>query len=539
MERLTLSLDVRSTLVAARWVGTSAAVLAVATVAITLLESEPLAIPDASAVYLLAVVATGILHGTAAAITTSVGSVLLYDFLFTEPRFALTVDDPGEWLRLVLFTLVAISIGQLAASQARRADEATKRATEAQSLFAISRALALSTTVADAVPSVVGRLAGDTELDRVRVALGESPGHERPIADTDPARPVATPPSHAVLARTPGDRPARWVRVHVGRDPARERTEDRGTVRVYRVAIEADGQVLGSVWGYRASSADEPTREATRILALAADQIGQAVRRETLAGRAAELEIARRSDAMKSALLDSVSHDLRTPLASIRAAAGGLMDPGMEWPPDERLAVAARIDQEAERLNDLVRNLLDLSRIEAGAVRPDLELHELEALVVPMVERLRGRIADRVFQMVLGRDLPPVQVDAVFFGETLGNVLENAARYTSDGDVVRVSAAATTDGSVELVVEDSGPGVPIEALPRLFDKFYRVSRSTDGSRRGMGVGLTVAKGLIEAAGGGISARPSQLGGLAIVIRLPTAPEPPVTAFSAAGAAASA
>lgn len=504
-------------------VGT-ASLLAASSVA-ALLETW-LRVADASPVYLLAVVVMAGRYGTWEAVATSVASVLVYDFFFTEPRFTFQVADPQEWLNLLLFLVVAVVIGRLAALQTERAEESSQRAREAQSLFAISRSLATATSVREAADEIVERLCIDTGMVRVWIGIGPTVPLERPLADStsDAPRPEVALP--CVLRRQPGDRPAEWVRIHTGRRDGTPASPRSGEADVFRVAIDAEGQQLGSVWAVRRRSAGRPGRGATRILSLAADQLGLAIRREQLSREATEAEIARQSDALKSALLDSVSHDLRTPLASIRASAGSLMDAAVHWPPEEARSLARSIDAEAERLSDIVRNLLDLSRIQAGALVPELEVFELRELVEPVVRRLASLLGERPVTVEVADDLPPVLVDPVLLDAVMSNLLENAARYSVRTAPVRITARTGGFGYVEMVVEDGGPGVPAMALDRVFDKFFRVGRPGEGARRGLGIGLTIVRGFVEAMGGHARAGRSELGGLAVHLTLPIAPAPP-------------
>jgi two-component system, OmpR family, sensor histidine kinase KdpD len=513
--------------------------LAAGTLAIAILEGPPVGLLDASPVFLVAVVAVGARYGTLPALVTGIGAFLVYDLLFTAPRLNLAVSDPREWLDLVLLLVVAVAVGRLASLGARRADEASRLAREAQALFAVSRLLS-TMSLEDAAPAIVERLARDAAMDRVWI--GRVAGtRERTIADTEAGTPALGAVTVSTLVRTPGDEPSRWVRSHV---PAGERPrgQDPGLARsvaLFRVRMEADGSVRGSVWATRARTAGEPAREETRLLALAADQIGQAMRREQLAAEATDAEVARRGEAAKSALLDSVSHDLRTPLASIRAAAGSLIDPAVTWTDAERRAAATGIDAEAERLDRLVTSVLDLSRIEGGSLHPDLEVFDLATIVEPVVERL-GPIADaRPIQVAIPDDLPPVRVDAVLLDQVVTNLLENALRYAPGPAPVRVVARSLDPGAVELVVEDGGPGVPPEARARLFDKFYRVGRRGEGSRRGLGIGLSVVLGMVEAMNGSVRAETSELGGLAVRMVLPAAPAPPLDSQTRPDAAADA
>ncbi len=479
----------------------------------------PVGIPNASSAYLLAVLICAMTFGTGAGILAAVGGFLLYDFLFVPPLYTLVVSDPGEWLNLVLLLVGGIVVGQLAASQRARAESAVEREREAMAQFRVSRALATRSATIAVLDDIAATLKRDADLDRVWIGLTREAGPERVVADTGGSDPIPSPTaSHAVLRRMPGDTPAQWIKVH---QPGGRRTNGSG-MRAHRVVIEAAGRTIGSVWGLRARSAGEPGRAETRLLAAAADQIGQALEQDRLAEEAKLAEIARQSDALKSALLESVSHDLRTPLATIRAAAGTMLDRHLEISDEDRRASALAIDREAEHLNRLVTNLLDLSRIEAGALRADLEPVELSDAVLPAVARLHDRLDGRLLEIDLAGVVTPALVDAVFLDQIVTNLLENAAKYVPIGERVRIGATEH-DGSIRLTVEDSGPGVPVDALPRLFEKFYRVQGRATRSRPGTGVGLAVVRGLADAMGGSVAARQSDLGGLAIDVDLPAAP----------------
>jgi two-component system sensor histidine kinase KdpD len=332
----------------------------------------------------------------------------------------------------------------------------------------------------------------------------------------------------AVLQRKPGAAPAEWMRVHqAGHGPGGEGGAGGGSGRqvAYRVRMTAEERTIGSVWAVRSRSAPRPDRSETRLLGSAADQLAGALVRRRLAALATEAEVARRSEAAKSALLDSVSHDLRTPLASIRTAAGSLMDPAVAWGSEEMRATAGAIDREADRLNRLVSNLLDLSRIDAGVVKPHLATHVLADLVERTATRLGPVLAPRDVTLDVPPDLPLVHVDDVWVDQVLTNLLENAARYTPPDASLTLSAAPEA-GTVRLTVADDGPGVPAVALPRLFEKFYRAPRTGEGARRGSGIGLSVVQGLVDAMGGRIAARSVTPHGLAIDVWLPVAERPP-------------
>ena len=230
---------------------------------------------------------------------------------------------PGELLNLLLLLVLGIAVGQLAAAQRSRAEAATEREHEARALFRVSRTLATRSETGAVLGELAAALQVEADLDRVWFGLARPTGGERMVADTGEggAAPDAAA-DHAVLRRMPGDEPARWIRVH----PPTGSRPPESDVRLYRVMIEAAGESLGSIWASRARQSGEPHRSATRLLAAAADQIGQAIEQDRLAAEARTAEVARRSDELKTALLESVSHDLRTPLATIRAAAGTILE---------------------------------------------------------------------------------------------------------------------------------------------------------------------------------------------------------------------
>jgi len=500
-----------STSTAARVTAATLVSLVGATLAIALLAR--LGVTHAAPVYLLAVVAVGMRWGTVPAVATSVAAFLTYDFLFVQPLYTFTISSPEEWLNLVLLLAVAVAIGRLVAVQAEHAARADERAREAQALFDISRVLAGTRTVEEAAPIVLERLAAASAMDRIWFGLGPTPAEEGIVADTAPAAPLPVPAWQVVLQRPQGDEPARWVRTHVAAGAGR-RNSNRATV--HRVRVEASGESLGSIWALRARTELEPHRAETRILLAAADQLGQAVVRDRVGQERTNAEIARRSEAVKTALLDSVSHDLRTPLATIRAAAGSMLDESVAWTPEDRREAFLAIDSEADRMGRLVRNLLDLSRIEAGALKPEFEPCDVADLLDQAVRRARTGTAKRL-ELELPDSLPPVLADQIYLSQILANLLENAVRH--GGESIRVRGEQSPDGMVAIAVEDDGPGVPADALPHLFEKFYQAGPAGEGKRRGMGIGMTVVEGLTRAMGGEVAARRSDLGGLRVEVRL--------------------
>ena len=501
--------------------------LAAASALVWLLESR--GVPNASPVYLIAVVATALVSGTVGALSVAVIGILLYDFFFTHPFGTLVISDPGEWLSLVLLLFVGLVVGHLTAVQRARTLTAEEREREARELFLVSRALATRESTTAVLPEIADLLRRSAEMSALWIALGPDDAAEHVVAESGARRPAAR--MSWQLRRFPGAQPAQWVRIHtLGPGRSRGSLEEGagaapGTapaVETFRIRIEAGGRSLGSIWSSRPRGAGLPGRSATRLMSAAADQVGQAIAQDRLGAEARAADVARQSDALKSALLQSVSHDLRAPLATIRAAAGSLQ-PDSDLDQDGRRASAAAIEREVGRLDRLVANLLDLSRIEAGELRGNLDVFELDDLVGRTLDRFGPRLAGHDVRV----DVPPVpvQVDPVFLDEALTNLLENALKFTDAASTVSVRATTSGDEAVLLVVEDDGDGVPDEALGKLFEKFYRAPRPGARGRPGTGIGLAVVRGLVQAMGGEVRARRSDLGGLAVEMELPRAQLP--------------
>lgn len=240
--------------------------------------------------------------------------------------------------------------------------------------------------------------------------------------------------------------------------------------------------------------------------------------RERLRQQATDAEVLRRTDELKTALLGAVSHDLRSPLASIIASVGSLKQTDVEWTVAERDAFLADIDNEARRLARIVANLLDLSRMESGTLRPERGWYDLAALVDDVLGRLRPLTEGHPLHVGMAEDLPPVPLDYVEIDQVLSNLIENAARHTPAGTNVWISARREGD-AVAVTVADDGPGIPPDARERLFDAFVR-GGDRRGGQRGAGLGLAIARGLVSAHGGTIAASERPGGGTSIRFTLP-------------------
>jgi two-component system sensor histidine kinase KdpD len=240
--------------------------------------------------------------------------------------------------------------------------------------------------------------------------------------------------------------------------------------------------------------------EDQQILTTFVDQAALALERARLSQEVAQASARVQSDELKTALLAAVSHDLRTPLASIKASATSLLDDSVEWDAETRRDFLEAIDEETDRLTLMVSNLLDLSRIEGGALRPQKDWYDIDELIVDVRARLVPRTRNHPLTITVEPDLPLLRFDYVEIAQVLVNLIENAVNYTPDGTPI-VVAAHQIPGAVEISVHDDGPGIPPEHQLRLFDKFYRAYAAT--AAPGAGIGLAISKGLVEAHGGRI------------------------------------
>jgi two-component system sensor histidine kinase KdpD len=251
------------------------------------------------------------------------------------------------------------------------------------------------------------------------------------------------------------------------------------------------------------------------------DQATSVIERTRLRRENLRIEVLQRTDALRSALLSSVSHDLRTPLTSIKASASSLLQEDVQWDEEAQHSFARTIEREADRLNRLVSNLLDMSRIEEGVLKPEKEWYPVSELIYDVVGRLQPLLQERTVSINVPDNVPSVEIDYMQMDQVLTNLIENAIRYTPAAFPITIEVT-TKDAEVIISVADRGPGIPIIDRERIFDKFYRVM---DGQRKttypsGSGLGLAVAKGLVEAQGGHIWVEARAGGGAVFSLTLP-------------------
>lgn len=486
----------------------SVAFLAATSLPIAVLH-EVLPGPNFAVLCLPAVIAAAMLFGAGPGLFSALLAFAAYDFLFITPRLTITVADPEEWANLFAFLAAAVATAQLASFARARALQATLNERDAVSHSRLVQALG-SGELEDRVRAAATILSEETETTAVLVlvaGLTVGVGDQVLLAQMGHADAVRS----ALVLVESGHRTARrWLHLRRERQVAPSNAGPFGRVRI--TSGEAEGWI---VVGPIHPGLAEPW--AKRLLATAATLIGAAVQRGRLAREAREAEVLRQAEQMRAAMLNAVSHDLRTPLSAMIAAAESLLQRDVEWTPEEEREFLDDIVSGGRRLERMVRHLLDFSRIEAGALRLSLRWQDPAQLIAESVRPLRSLLGTR--ELVL--DLPPtmdaVLVDEVAVGEVLTNLLENAVKHAPGASRITITARRRAT-ALEIVVEDEGPGIADAALPHLFETFTGSPRSLRAG--GVGLGLAVAKGMIEAHGGTIRADNRPQGGARFTITLP-------------------
>ncbi|NEC50885.1 sensor histidine kinase KdpD [Actinospica acidiphila] len=421
--------------------------------------------------FLTLTVAAALLGGLLPALASAVVGSLLLNWFFTPPAHTLTIADPQNIVAILVFVGVAVAVASVVDLAARRTHQAARLRAESEILSFLAGNV----------------LRGETGLEELLERVRETFGME----------------SVALLERT--DETAPWTCAgSVGPRPAV--TPDDGDVDVPvgdHMALSLRGRIL-------------PATD-RRVLAAFAAQAAVAVDRQRLKGEADRAEELAEGNRMRTALLAAVSHDLRTPLAGIKAAVTSLRSDDVEWSDEDQAELLEAIEEGADRLDQLVGNLLDMSRLQTGSVTPVLRETDLDE-VVPMA---LGGVPEDSVELDIPETLPMVHVDKGLLERAVANVVENAVKHSPPGQKVMVSASALGD-RVEVRVVDRGPGVPDEAKERIFEAFQRYGDSPRGV--GVGLGLAVARGFTEAVRGTVHAEDTPGGGLTMVLSVPMAPE---------------
>jgi two-component system sensor histidine kinase KdpD len=461
-------------------------------------------------VFLTAVVGVAVRLGLWPSLFASVVSSLCYNFFFMAPLYTFTIADPGNVAAFVFFIMVAVLVSNVAARARIQAVVAMARARTTELLYAFSKKLA----AVGAIDDVLWATAYQTALMlKVRVVLllpengsiAVRAGYP-PVDALDEADLAAANwawENNRSAGRGSDTLPgAKWLFL-----PMRT---GRGAIGVVGIDSDKPGPLL--------------TPDERRLLDALIDQGALAIERVHLVEGMDRVQRTVETERLRSALLTSISHDLKTPLASVLGAAGALHDLSENLSDAEKADLLATIIEESERLNRFIANLLDMTKLESGAIVPNAVLHDVGEIVGSALRRASKMLERHNVEIELARELPMLKLDAVLFEQVLFNLLDNAGKYAPDRTTIRIQSWRDR-GSVCLQVLDEGDGIPPGDLEHIFDKFYRAQKG-DQVRAGTGLGLAISRGFVEAMHGTIAAaNRTDRTGAVFTIRLPLPQEP--------------
>ncbi|GBF32138.1 osmosensitive K+ channel histidine kinase KdpD [Desulfocucumis palustris] len=455
-------------------------------------------------ILLLPVLFSAVKWGTRPSMTAAAIGVVIFDFFFVPPTFTFTVADVRYVISFAMFLLVALFTGTLSTRLQLQIKSSRQREVKVAALYALSRDIAAVSEL-DPVLESIARKVADTMEGQVVVLLPDSNGKLVLRAGSASAS-CLNENEWAVVT---------WV-FEKGQKAGRG-TDTLGAAAGLYLPLRADKGVRG-VLGIRSNDPDNYFQpEQLRLLEAFAGLAAVAVTRLQLAEQAREAQTLAESERLRTALFNSLSHDLRTPLASIIGAVTGLLEEDNVYTPAARRDLLLTIQQGASRMNRFVNNLLDMARLESGMLQLKKEWCDIEDVIGVAVSRLGIALVNRPLKILVQPDLPLVQADFVLIEQVLVNLLDNALKYSESGSEIAVIANLRNE-QVEISVADRGPEVPTEDLERIFDKFYRLKSPRLVS--GTGLGLAICKGIIEAHGGRIWAANNPQGGVVITFILP-------------------
>jgi two-component system sensor histidine kinase KdpD len=491
------------------YAASAAAAIAATLVAWALFGRRQLA--DVVMVYLLGIILVSLRFGYGPSVCAAVLSVLMLDFFFVPPYLSFSVADFQHVVMFAVMFVVAVVISNLTQRVRLQADAARYRERRTATLYSMSRELAATRAARNLAAVAVGHVHEVFE-SKVALLLEGPDGHLENVASGDSAL-VLDEKEQGV---------ADWV---WSRDkPAGLGTDTLPSARaLYSPLHGAQGRV-----GVLGVMPNEPRRfsdaEQRALLDVFANQIASALERARLAEQAQQAHVQVEAERLRSSLLSSVSHDLRTPLSVITGAASVLVESDSTLHPEARRDLAQQIQEEAQRLNRLVRNLLDMTRLAAGAVQITKEWQPIEEVVGAALGRLEDQLRGRSVTTHLPPDLPLVPIDGMLVEQLLINLLENAVKYSPHASPIVIAAHPEKD---DLLVEvgDRGPGVPPESAQKIFEKFFRLPRERQGG--GAGLGLAICRAIVEAHGGRIWVDLREGGGAAFRFTLPVTGSPPL------------
>jgi two-component system sensor histidine kinase KdpD len=473
-----------------------------------------LPVASISVAYLLAVMVVAMRFGLQPAILASVVSFLAFNFFFTEPRFTFAVSDVQNLLTLAFFLIAAFIVSGMASRLRAQVQASRESARRTVNLYDFGRKVTAAATLDDVLWAVVHHVA-DTIRGRSLVLMPVE-GRLSVMAGYPPEDQLDDKSAAA----------ADWAWTH-------DKLAGRGSATLPAalwlfLPLRTGRSAVGVLGVQMSEDADLPSPAQMRLLETLADQAAVAIERTTLVSDIEAARVATERERLRSALLSSLSHDLRTPLVSIMGAASSLISYDDVLGPADRRDLAQTVQDEADRLNRFVQNLLDMTRLGSGTLKPRIDWADLGDIVGGAVERARRLSRSHAIRVEIEPGMPLLCVDAVLLGQVFFNLLDNACKYSPAGTGIKVWARRAAD-HIAIEVADQGPGIPEADREKVFDMFYRINQA-DSQPAGTGLGLAICRGIVEAHGGTIRAEAGLHGaGTAIIIRLPLPPVPDVAA----------
>ena len=502
-------------------------------------------IPDSLLLYLPIVLALASMRGLYAALLASFIAFFLFDFLYVSPVYSLIITKFADVIALVVFLIAAITTSQLASALRKRAEEANRRERETHILYDLVHATnreedmehQLSIFASSVVevfspwgiyncvvllPDVYGKLAPLAERNSM---------HGKRVLSACEEEAAAQAMSQACTIDVYDDSHICRISAYDTRSGMTSRAKSKRYTRL--IPLKTDSKVAGVLCLFVEDSSQYLSTEYTArvehewptpqsvFFSTFLEQAIAVIERGHLRRESLHNKVLQQTDALRAALLSSVSHDLRTPLTTIKTAASSLLQKDVQLDEEVRNTFAQAIERESDRLNRLVENLLDMSRIEGGALHPMKVWYPLDEIIYNVLGRMQPFLEGRTIKKYIPDNLPPVKIDYVQIGQVVTNLLENASRYTPIGSPIDVSIQALGE-HIQVSLADRGPGVSTVDRERIFDKFYRVHREPHAADhdRGSGLGLAVCRGIVEAHNGRIWVETREGGGAIFCFTLP-------------------
>lgn len=451
--------------------------------------------------YLLTVVVAAIRLGLRPAILTAFFSVVAFDVFFVPPQFTLVVADTEYILTFIGLFVVGTVISSLVASTKDQAKAAQRRESENAMLYALSRELSSAESI-------------DTIIAVVLRGISETFGRHAVLFLSKDDRLNLTAATPGLLLSEHDRAVAVWT--YEKGEPAGRGTSTLSATEMRFMPLKTSHGTLGAL-GVKPQEADDYlSPERRRLLETFANLAAQAIERAQLNQQASQLEVLQVTERLQTALLNSISHDLRTPLVSITGTLSSLRDQASQLNEQARQSLVETALGEAERLNQLVGNLLDMTRLESGGMQLRVEPCDIQDLIGSALAALTPRLLQRDIRIDLDPALPLIPMDFVLMRQVMVNLIDNSIKYSPNGSLIEVKASLLLR-EFQLEVVDQGIGIPEQDLQKVFDKFYRVQRTE--SITGTGLGLAICKGIVEAHGGKIWAEKANKG-TRIILRLP-------------------